>query len=242
MGRAFDGPPPKRASVASTTRVYWVRYVTWTDSRRLLGMTVADGDILRVAARMKSLSNTDIVNVFHFEAEGATPASEVDVMTSIVTWLETAYNDIEGQIPTNQTPYDVKIDMVHLVGGVVKILRNLGVVSWGGAFDPSGTGEAMPLGVAVLIILRTLVGKVFGRKFIGQVSEVTTAGNSLATGAPATAFATFAAKLLLPITSGTITLHPGILSTRTLQFERFTEADLATEVGYQRRRAIRSGS
>lgn len=206
-------------------------------------MTVNVNEVVRAAVRQKSASGTDIVNVFHFGTGGSGSAADADVLTAIATWADALYAPLNAQIPGSQTPFDIKVDVVDLVGGVLSIIRNVGTISWGSTYNPSGSGESYALGVAIGVILRTLVGKVFGRKFIGQVSETTIAGNALATGAPATAFASFLTLILDTIViGGTFIMTPGILSTRTLGFEAFVQADLATEVFYQRRRAIRSGS
>lgn len=206
-------------------------------------MAVFPNQVVRAAIRQKSADGTDIVNVFHFQAGGSGSAAAADVLSGLASWADALYATINGQVPGSQTPVDIKADIVELIGGVVKIVENLGTISWGVAYNPSGTGEGYALGVAIGIILRTLIGKVFGRKFIGQVSETTVNGNALATGTPATAFAAFLGNILDTfIVSGTLVFTPGVLSTRTLGFEAFVEADLATEVFYQRRRAIRAGS
>lgn len=204
-------------------------------------MAVNDDEVLRMAVRQKSNEGTDIVNVYHYKYDG-TGDTDAAALSAIAAHFDALYDEIEGQITGAQVPLDIKVDKVALVGGLLKIIENVGTTIWGSLYDPSGAGEAEPLGVCVLIILRTLVGKVFGRKYIGQVNETTIAGNSLATGTPTTAFTNVLPNFLDLITTPNGVLYPGILSTRTLQFEYFNSAAIATEVGYQRRRALRSGS
>lgn len=205
-------------------------------------MSVQPGEVIRCAVRQVSASGTDIVNVYHFQNVGSNDTPDANVLADMATYMDVAYANINAQVPGSQQPVDIKIDVVELIGGVVKIVRNIGTISWGVTYNPTGSGESYALGVALGIILRTLVGKVFGRKFIGQLSETTVNGNSLATGTPTTNFTAFAAAIVGDATLGADVYHPGVLSTRTLTFEEFVQADIATEVFYQRRRAIRMGS
>lgn len=205
-------------------------------------MAVAPGEVIRCAVRQRSQYGTDIVNVFHFQNASSNSTPNTNVLSGIATYFETAYANLNNALPAAQAPVDIKIDVVELVNGIVQIVRNIGTTSWGGAFNPGAVSEGYALGVAVGIILRTLVGKVFGRKFIGQMTEGNITQNALSTGGATTEMTNFASAILADATLGTDAYHPGVLSTRTLSFEEFVEADIATEVFYQRRRALRSGS
>lgn len=205
-------------------------------------MTISTNEVIRCAVRQRSASGTDIVNVYHLKNTGGNACSESQLLNAAATHYDNMWASLNAQIPSGQTPLDIKIDVVELIGGIVTIVRNVGSISWGSSYAPSGGGESYALGVAIGLILRTLVGKVFGRKSIGQVSEVTVNGNALATGTPTSAFTTHAAANVADMTVATTAFTPGILSTRTLAFEEFEEADIAPEVFYQRRRAIRAGS
>lgn len=205
--------------------------------------TIVANDIIRCSVRQRSDQNTDIVNVYHFMAAlGNVGTADSAFMAAASTYFDTMYATIQAQVPAAQVPVDIKIDIVQLIGGVIQVVRNVGTVSWGAGYDPSGAGESYALGVAIGVILRTLVGKVFGKKYIGAVGEVSIANQKLATGAPTTAFTNYLAAVLDAIEVDIDDFLPGVLSTRTLDFELFTEAELSTEVYYQRRRAIRSGS
>jgi len=206
-------------------------------------MPVHQGDVLRVAARCKRGDEADVVNVFYLESSQTDPSlANEDVLNAISAWLTNAYNDIESYIPSDQNPIDIRVDKVGLVSGLIKVLENVGTTTWGATFDPSGTGEGLPRGVAALVFLLTSVGKVFGRKYVGTLTEAASAGDSLVTGA-ITALGSWLTKMLTPVSVGAGNdLFPGILSTRTLGFERFVGGRVRGRVGYQRRRAPGVGS
>ena len=205
-------------------------------------MTVANGEVLRLAVRCKRGDEADVVNVFHALADFTAPQPDLDVLLAAQSWMESTYAPIESYIPADQNPIDIKVDVIQLVGGLVKIVRNVGTVSWGGVFDPTGAGEGLPRGVAALVFFLTTVGKVFARKYLGTLTEAATAGDSIVAGLN-TALGQFCTTILAGKTFKTTEkLEPGILSTRTLQFEPFQSARVRSRVGYQRRRAPGVGS
>lgn len=205
-------------------------------------MPVSDGEILRLAVRCKRSDEGDVVNVFHCRADLTAPQPDLDVLVAVQSWMESAYASIESHIPADQNPIDIKVDVIQLIGGVVRIVRNVGTISWGGVFDPSGAGEALPRGIAVLVFFLTTVGKVFARKYLGSLVESATAGDSIV-GAVSTAAGQFVTTILAGKTFNVSEkLTPGVLSTRTLKFELFNSARVRSRVGYQRRRAPGVGS
>lgn len=74
------------------------------------------------------------------------------------------------------------------------------------------------------------------------MGETTIANQSIATGTPATNFASFIAQALLGFSTINGEYLLGVMSDRLFDFALAHEVELATEVGYQRRRAPRSGS
>ena len=200
------------------------------------------GDVLRIAVRQIGEDGEDIVNVYEAECTVAETDPDADILTTIAAYMDAAYAYLNSNLPAAQAPVDIKVDLIQLVGGVKQIVRNLGTISWGSSFNPSGSSDPSPSGVAAVVLLRTLVGKVFGRKFIGQLMEGNLIGNAY-TGTLASAIASYAAEFLLAMAGpNTGTYVWGVLSTRTNQFERFVEAALSAFPGYQRRRRPGTGS
>lgn len=204
-------------------------------------MTVGPDEVIRCAVRQRGQDGQDIVNVYHFQNAGAAPPSNSELLTAVATYFDTAYNDIETAIPNGQSPVDIKVDKVGFVSGLEEVIENIGTTVWGTLFDPNAVGEPYAVGVAAPIILRTLIGKVFGRKYIGQLTEADLNGNVLVA-AFITSLSNFLAKILLDFTASGIQFIPGVMSKKTAQFEPFVAGDIPVEPYYQRRRAIRHGS
>lgn len=205
-------------------------------------MPVSGGEVIRCSVRQSGPGGQDIVNVWHYLVAAASPIDEEVVMLDVASGMDQLYATISGQISNAQNPVDIKIDVVDYVGGVYTIIRNVGTIGWGSSYNPSNSSEIYAAGVAVLVLLRTLVGKVFGRKFIGVVGETTISNQNIATGDPASAFTAFIGKALEGFSTAAGEYLLGVMSDRLFDFALCHEVELATEVGYQRRRAPRSGS
>jgi hypothetical protein len=203
-------------------------------------MPVNQDDVLRIAARQKDIHGSDIVNVYHLRQTSATPVTNSIALAEIKTFFEGAYSQLNGLLNTSLAPLDIKVDKIQLIGGALQIIENIGTTSWGGAYNPSGSGDSLPAGCAALVILRTAVGKVFGRKFINGVNE----GNSddgFLNAAIVSGLSAFAGALITPW-AGTMGFELGLLSTRTTVFQKFLGLLVADNIAYQRRRRPGKGS
>jgi hypothetical protein len=209
----------------------------------LMGV-VSNGDVLRVACRTNLESAQDCVNVYHFEAQFFSDQDDSDVLAAIVDKMQTAYSALNPNISNLVDVIDIKVDVVEFIGGVLKIVRAVGLVPWsGGAFSPTAAGEALPPGVAGLVKFLTGIGKVYGRKFIGGIVEASQAGGVLGSGF-LTQLGTYAAALMVPIEviSGANLLQLGVMSSKLATFVPFLSVDVTDIVAYQRRRRPGSGS
>lgn len=205
-------------------------------------MTVAVGDIIRVAVRMVGPQGQDIMNVFHVQHKGTTGVQDAVFLTSLETWIDNAYTTLNTVIEATQEPVDIKVDEVAFSGGVWQIVRNIATIAWGGTFNSSASGDNYAPGVCFLILFRTLIGKVLGRKFIGVLTETGLGDNGIPISTQITALTNFANAILAGFVSDSNQFDPGVPSTRTGFFEEFVEAQISSEPAYQRRRAVRSGS
>lgn len=205
-------------------------------------MPVVGGEVIRCSLRQRGPNGQDIVNVYHYLVAAISPISEEDVLADVATAMGNTYALLNQEITNLQDPVDLKIDVVDYLGGQYTITRNVGTVGWGGPYNPQNSADVYAAGVAALLLLRTLVGKVFGRKFIGVWTE-TGVNNQMIAGqnAPQNLVA-FAASLLAGISTANGEYFLGVMSNRLFDFAMVHEIDVATEIGYQRRRSIRSGS
>lgn len=185
----------------------------------------------------------DHVNVFHWQTAFAASQTDEDVTDAILAKLDTAYAEIETRITGAQSTYDVKIDEVEFVVGEETIIRNLGTFAWADvSYSPSAAGEGLPPGIACLVKFLTNVGKTYGRKFIGGLTEPDQAGGQL--GATALSdFVDFAVAILVDIVvSAGNDLIAGTMSKRSASFKAFTGYDVSNNLAYQRRRRKGTGS
>ncbi|GAG64292.1 unnamed protein product, partial [marine sediment metagenome] len=60
-------------------------------------MGIADGDILRVTAKM-SVGEDDVQNVYHLEANVTGTPSDETVFDEIADWLDDAYDDLASSM------------------------------------------------------------------------------------------------------------------------------------------------
>lgn len=205
-------------------------------------MPLNAGEVVRVAARLKGPQGQDIINVYHYRATNTISDTDSDIMTAIAGTMDDIYYPVQSEFPATSSPIDLKIDVVEMVNGTERIVRNLGLRIWGANFNPSGIGNVYAPGVAVGVLLRTSVGKVFARKFIGPLMEATFGDHARLDSSKIAAFLLMAARMLNSIALTGGQLEPGVLSKRLGGFAKFIFYELAAEAFYQRRRSIRMGS
>lgn len=206
-------------------------------------MTVANGEVLRVAARHYNTDTNDVINVFHYKANFAASQVDQDVIDAVMEDIDNAYGALNAYMSNTYDKIDMKFDVVEFVGGVAKITRNLGTHIWTGAtYVPGMTGDVLPPGVAALVKFLTGIGKTYGRKFIAGLGEGSQ--NAGLWGSPTvTALGVFAANLLSDVVvSAGNTLGLGVMSARSADFVAATEADFSNPIAYQRRRRPGTGS
>lgn len=201
-------------------------------------------DVLRCAVRQTSKDVTDIVNVFYFSAQPFEPCPDYqDILDALAVYFDLAFAPIETMVPNLQSPNDIKVDRVELQDNKITVVENIGTVSWGDTYNPSGSGEAYAPGVAALALFRTGVGKILGKKYFGQLTE-TAIDSGLLHSLMITYLGDTLTALLETciVDAGTAELVPCLLSTRDQIVHTFTEAEVNPEPAYQRRRKTSVGS
>lgn len=204
-------------------------------------MPILQDEVMRIAVRQRAEDGQDIVNVYEVQAGADSADSNQTMLEAIRDHYDSAYSNLNSNFPEDQTPVDIKVDIIELVGGIKRIVRNIGTISWGSLFNPGGTSDNIPAGVAAVVLFRTIVGKVFGRKFLGQLMEGNVSGDSYS-GTITAAIALYIADILSTFAFTGATCSPGVLSTREGSFLFFQEGELSQFPGYQRRRRPGTGS
>lgn len=199
---------------------------------------------IRCSARFKYPGVGDVVNVWYFIMQIAGETDE-DVMDAIEARLDTAYSGYSSHLATDMYPYDLRFDVVDVIGGLVKTVRVMGARSWTLTTPPAGTGDPLPPMNAAIINFRTLFPKVFGRKYIGVLTESSGAIGQMV-GAAFTALETFAALMITDIAMTTGELGPGTVSLKagagSLYWAQFVGGVVNFLLGTQRRRRQGVGS
>lgn len=207
-------------------------------------MTVAVNDIVRCSARMKHSISGDVVNVWHWIMQTAAESDE-DVMDAIEAKLDTAYSGLSSHLMQEQDPYDLRFDIVTYVSGKVTTVRVLGTRSWSLTSPPSNSQDGQPPQVSALINFRTPFPKVYGRKYMGILSEGNQSDGNI-TGTILSAMETFAAAMITDITMTSGTLAAGTLSYKAGAthdwWALFLGAVANAITGVQRRRRRNTGS
>jgi hypothetical protein len=116
-------------------------------------------------------------------------------------------------------------------------------VPWTSLTAGGGGASSNAAGVALLIVLRTGISRVFGRKYLGGIITANIDTDGFWASALVTVGATFAAHLLGEFVGGTSTSTwlPGLIA-KTGQFWSFIEAIVSAIPAYQRRRRKGAGS
>lgn len=143
-------------------------------------MTVPNGAILRASARWNNQDFGDLVNVYWFKTTFATAQPEATVFDKVDDAISATYTPWDNYIKTTCYPLDLKVDVVEHIAGKWTVTQNVGFGAWGSTIVPGDTGDAIAAGVAVLGYLRTGLGKHFGRKFFGGITEVASVGGYVA--------------------------------------------------------------
>jgi hypothetical protein len=207
-------------------------------------MTISTGDIIRTTCRFKNAVSGDIVNVFHFYPIG-TAVADADVVSDIEDAIDAAYTEVASVLSSDTDPYDIRHDVVELVGGVEKVVRNISTSTWTLSAPPSTSGDTLPQQDAAILNLRTVYPRVFGRKYLGALCEASNA-NGVLGGTGVGKVADFAVALLGDIVGTYVTLKVGVLSPKADPvlgyFAQFVGYVVNSITGTQRRRRAQRGS
>lgn len=209
-------------------------------------MSVAVGDKLRVTARFKHPVSGDVVNVWHLQASVpwvGTPTTAA-IMAAVQEWLNVMYSAITNELATALEPYDFRVDKVDLIAGEETVTEVIGVATFYLDTPPGGTGDSLPPQDAAIINFRTLIPRVFGRKYLGPIVESRAADGFLLSTA-LTNLGTMIANCLAGAAVPSVgTLVAGVLTSKAAgdYFAEFTEGLVNSIFGTQRRRRINRGS
>jgi len=172
----------------------------------------------------------EVQNVYYFRFQGVIPAGDLLVMADLADFLDGVYTDINLGIAGNYTYTEVRgFNMTQNVP--------MPTVSWPNLTTGGGSGGVSPSGVALLVILRTGISRVFGRKYFGGIIDGNIDSDGFWVSGLVSAGITAAGQLLTTFIGSTTlaTYLPGII-TSTNTFLGFISAVVTNNPSYQRRR------
>lgn len=197
-------------------------------------MDISVGDILRIVAVLSYLDGDIVQNVFNaLIGTGGGPFDPQDIVDDAVTWMDSVYANLVGDITNNVDGSEIR---VYVYDTVEEDWDEVGINSF--TFNPTQAADNTAKGVAALINCKTLNPDVSGKKYIGGITEDATADGVLQAGIIAD-LVLFAADWLTAFAGGTsgAAWEPGVWS------PKFQELFLPTgtivipsEPAYQRRR------
>ena len=199
-------------------------------------MGVVDGDVIKAAVEFVLYDGTIAQNVYYFIAKFATEQALTLVLNAVQQYAEdilaavAAY--IDSQVDTN--PMEVsKIDWDPGTGKWITA-ESYGVRT--PAFTPTGAGDRLPNQMAAVITANTPRPKSRGRKFLPGFVETAAIGGDLITAA-LTALTTALNHYIADETvADTDVLSPGVPRAGVNEFLEFTNGEVNSIMGTQRRR------
>lgn len=196
----------------------------------------AAGDVIRCFAELSYNGQSQFGNVFHWQVDGAASGgTDAEFNTGAGAWLETIYGHIDGYMVNDAlfeklTYYNITQD------------RPAGVYNWPTLDDGDSTGNALPEGVAGLVVLYTDVKRVVGKKYFGGLASAALEDRTWL-GLALIALNQAANAMLSPFTAaGTDTVVHGIYRRNLGTFVQLRSAVARSVPAYQRRRKPGVGS
>lgn len=172
----------------------------------------------------------EMQNVYYFRFQGVVPAGDLLVMADLADFLDNAYSILNASVSSDYTYTEIR-------GFNVTQNTPMPTVAWPSLTAGGGGASSIPAAVSLLIIFRTGISRVFGRKYIGGMHEGNVDGDGFWVSGLVTVGTTFAAEFLSTFI-GTTTLAtylPGIITT-TNTFLGFIASVVTGNPAYQRRR------
>lgn len=197
-----------------------------------------DNEILRVALHYSLKGASDVMNVFHFQYQGAGD-TDASVLADVETWLV----DEWGADWANLTSDDANmlyadLDIISTLGTVV---RNLGIATTpliGGV-----AADEASVATSYFLLADTGFPTSRGKKYVPGVHDLAVVNGVITITHLALMVLLLSTWLTAVTTPLSGTLVPGLLSLTRAEFLPFTGSGLATDVpAYQRRRKPNVGS
>jgi hypothetical protein len=197
-------------------------------------MSVAYNDILQVTARWTLFDTGDNQNVFACQSENVLSVPDDEVLEDMAEWMEDLYTPLLSNMCITLATDTVVVKNVTQS-------TDVGYSAWPSITGGSSSNDALPSGVAALVIAGTGVIKHYGRKFFPGFTVVSQVLGEWTSGT-LTALASAGTVWITPFTSTNgHDWRPGIIRRDTGAFLPFTDTVARAVCAYQRRRRQGTG-
>ena len=197
-------------------------------------MTIVAGDVLRTSVHFDLADGTQYQNVYHHTRTGVGILSDAAHIVAIEDWVESAYDEIEGQSTPDTVAVTSSVDKVEWNGTLWEVVENIGTFIPATIF--TGAGDEMPNQMSPYILFKTARPTTVGRKFLFPMLEGSYSDGVIGS-AVVTAIAAMAAILVNDIVVIALNnLVPGVPRTGVDAWLPFTLAIVQNIAGTQRRR------
>ncbi|MCK5292182.1 MAG: hypothetical protein KAR39_09245 [Thermoplasmata archaeon] len=177
---------------------------------------------------------TVMQNVYHHKRGGVGIVGDAEILTTLETWAETMYAEIQDIVHTTVTEQLCFVERIEWDTDKWVIAENIGTFL--PLFEPQGVTDPMPNQVSPFVVFKTARPKTVGRKFLFPCNENDQNQGILAAGAVTdiVAYADDAVNNILMLPAAT--LIPGVPRTGVDAWYEFLVAVVTNLVGTQRRR------
>lgn len=202
-------------------------------------MSISDEEAIKVVQAFVLPETVEALNVYYFQTDFQEDQEEEDIVTTLATWIEVLYAEIETNIS------------LEVAGGLMKVYRGvIGVpYEWdkigeaSPVFDFALATDMLPHGCSALLRAYTTRGKTIGRKYIPGFAEGAQLDGTWVASAVTNLIAAAAAWGTNAAVDGNNRLAPGVFSTTTELIHPMTdEFVVPVHPAYQRRRRPGVGS
>lgn len=198
-------------------------------------MTVNQNDVLEGAARTEFAGQDDVVNVWQYQYQDATPITDAQGISDVIALLEIFYTVLVAAQSVLQLYRDLRFRNVTQA-------QVLGTHPWPTMTIGGGAADPTPPGAAAVLNWTTLKPRIGMRKFLGVFTEANVTPAGVYSAALVASIVTAAAPTLAVQTVSGRNWRFGYQSPKTGLFEVPTSYLIQDIPGYQRRRKQGRGS
>jgi hypothetical protein len=199
-------------------------------------MPVNDGEYVEGRVEFELADGTIAQNVFHFVADFLSEESNSAVTNAVIGYIEDIYGAIATYLSDGFTVNLSKVSKITWDSDVQKWVTELLLGTGLPTITHTNTDDPFPNQIAPVLVANTNRPKTRGRKFLMGCVETMAQGGDLVTAAVTAMTNALNHYIADETVSGSNNLDPGVLREGVEEFRHFTNGEVNSIVGTQRRR------